>query len=138
MWRSLQADNGCIIVRASKEVILACGAFNSPQLLLLSGIGPRSILESAGISTRIHLPGVGKNLGDHPRVHLLAILNSDNSQEVVIPQQFDTSLINWCQLSSILDSKEYKALPLDAQNFVAMQHNPSCEIYLVRNILSIL
>jgi len=49
---------------ASREVILAGGAFNTPQLLMLSGIGPREELERHGIAVRADLPGVGRNLQD--------------------------------------------------------------------------
>jgi choline dehydrogenase len=55
-------------VRARREVILAGGAFNSPQLLKLSGIGPREELERFGIPVRRHLPGVGENLQDRYEV----------------------------------------------------------------------
>jgi choline dehydrogenase len=51
-------------VQASREVILAGGAFNSPQLLMLSGIGPPEALERHGIPVRVPLPGVGRNLQD--------------------------------------------------------------------------
>ena len=51
-------------LRASREVILAGGAFNTPQLLMLSGIGPRGELERHGIAAKVDLPGVGKNLQD--------------------------------------------------------------------------
>ena len=51
-------------MRASREVILAGGAFNTPQLLMLSGIGPREGLERHGIEVRVELPGVGRNLQD--------------------------------------------------------------------------
>jgi choline dehydrogenase len=54
--------------RADREVILAGGTVNSPQLLMLSGIGPASELQGAGISPMHDLPGVGKNLQDHPMV----------------------------------------------------------------------
>src|ERR1700678_3642172 len=54
--------------RADREVILAGGTVNSPQLLMLSGIGPASELKAAGISPMHDLPGVGKNLQDHPMV----------------------------------------------------------------------
>jgi choline dehydrogenase len=51
-------------VRATREVILAGGAFNSPQLLQLSGIGPADLLKEHGIPVLVNLPGVGKNLQD--------------------------------------------------------------------------
>lgn len=53
---------------ASREVILSGGAFNTPQLLMLSGIGPRDMLERCGIAVRIDLPGVGRNLQDRYEV----------------------------------------------------------------------
>jgi choline dehydrogenase len=52
-------------VRAHKEVILSGGAYNSPQLLQLSGIGPAPLLQSLGIPVRHALPGVGEGLQDH-------------------------------------------------------------------------
>ncbi|MFU8832956.1 MAG: GMC family oxidoreductase, partial [Wenzhouxiangella sp.] len=52
-------------VRAEREVLLAAGAINSPQLLMLSGIGPAAMLEKAGIAVRHELTGVGQNLQDH-------------------------------------------------------------------------
>ncbi|WP_026608574.1 GMC family oxidoreductase [Methylocapsa acidiphila] len=55
-------------VHASREVILAGGAFNTPQLLMLSGIGPREELERHGVPVRVDLPGVGKNLQDRYEV----------------------------------------------------------------------
>ncbi|WP_363346689.1 GMC family oxidoreductase N-terminal domain-containing protein [Methylocystis echinoides] len=51
--------------RAANEVILSAGAVRSPQLLMLSGIGPRAALESCGVDVRVDLPGVGKSLQDH-------------------------------------------------------------------------
>jgi choline dehydrogenase len=51
--------------RASREVILCGGAVNSPQLLLLSGVGPSDHLKDVGIEVVHHLPGVGHNLQDH-------------------------------------------------------------------------
>jgi choline dehydrogenase len=54
--------------RAVREVILSGGAFNSPQLLMLSGIGPAAELRAHGIAVRVDLPGVGRNLSEHARV----------------------------------------------------------------------
>jgi choline dehydrogenase len=55
-------------VAADSEVILAAGTIGSPQLLLLSGIGPQEALRPVGIETNVELPGVGENLQDHPYV----------------------------------------------------------------------
>lgn len=51
---------------ASNEVIVCGGAFNSPQLLMLSGIGCKDHLQKHGIELKHHLPGVGQNLQEHP------------------------------------------------------------------------
>ena len=55
---------------AAREVILSSGAINSPQLLMLSGIGPADHLAQMGIACRVDLPGVGQNLHDHPIVYM--------------------------------------------------------------------
>ena len=52
------------------KVILCGGAFNTPQLLELSGIGDRKVLEKAGVEVKKHLPGVGNNLQDHLEVYV--------------------------------------------------------------------
>jgi choline dehydrogenase-like flavoprotein len=54
-----------IQVDADREVILSGGVFNSPQLLMLSGIGPADHLREVGIDPIVDLPGVGRNLQDH-------------------------------------------------------------------------
>jgi choline dehydrogenase len=51
---------------ARREVILSAGAYNSPKLLMLSGIGDANELKNFGIDAVQHLPGVGKNFQDHP------------------------------------------------------------------------
>ena len=64
---SYKAVNGDIIkVDALKEVILSAGAVGSPQLLMLSGVGPASHLKDHGITIVADMPGVGQNLNDHP------------------------------------------------------------------------
>ena len=62
-------------LHASREVILAGGAFNTPQLLMLSGIGPREVLERFGIPVRVDLPGVGKNLQDRYEIGVTNRMN---------------------------------------------------------------
>ena len=64
-----RAGRGARRVRAG-EVILCGGAINTPQLLLLSGIGPRADLEQLGIDVVTDLPGVGSNLQDHLEVYI--------------------------------------------------------------------
>ena len=56
-------------IAASREVILSGGAINTPQLLMLSGVGPGRELQRHGISQVLESPGVGKNLQDHFYVH---------------------------------------------------------------------
>lgn len=62
---------------ASREVILAGGTFNTPQLLMLSGIGPRDVLEDHGIPLRVELPGVGENLQDRYEVAVVNRMRDD-------------------------------------------------------------
>jgi len=62
---------------ASREVILAGGAYNTPQLLMLSGIGPKDQLDKHGIKVRVNLPGVGKNLQDRYEVGITNKLRQD-------------------------------------------------------------
>ncbi|MEM6303748.1 MAG: GMC family oxidoreductase N-terminal domain-containing protein [Pseudomonadota bacterium] len=61
----IERSGACRLIRASREVILSAGAFGSPQLLMLSGIGPRDELAAHGIEVQHELPGVGQNLQDH-------------------------------------------------------------------------
>jgi choline dehydrogenase len=65
---------GSRALRCRGEVILCAGALNSPHLLMLSGIGPAGPLKAAGIAPIVDLPGVGRNLQDHPIA--MAILRS--------------------------------------------------------------
>lgn len=65
-----RAGNSKKRVRASREVIICGGVFNSPQLLMLSGIGDEVDLKALGIPVVANLPGVGKNLQDHAQVYV--------------------------------------------------------------------
>jgi choline dehydrogenase len=63
------------MAEATREVILCGGAFNTPQLLMLSGIGPRAVLEPLGIQVHVELSGVGKNLQDRYEVGVVNRMN---------------------------------------------------------------
>jgi choline dehydrogenase len=77
-------------VYASREVILSGGAFNTPQLLMLSGIGARQELERHGIEVRVDLPGVGQNLQDRYEVGVVNRMNFDQ-WHIFKGAKFDTN-----------------------------------------------
>jgi choline dehydrogenase len=64
-------------VNATREIILSAGTYNTPQLLKLSGIGPRAELSALGIPTLVDLPGVGTNLQDRYEVSVIGDTTSD-------------------------------------------------------------
>ena len=74
-YRPNQGSGELASVRASREVILAGGAFNSPQLLMLSGIGPREVLQRHRIPLRAPLEGVGRNLQDRYEIGVVNRMN---------------------------------------------------------------
>ncbi len=67
----LTRDGDVQTVTATREVVLSAGAIGSPQLLLLSGIGPKDELAQVGIDCRLDLPDVGKHLKDHLHTPML-------------------------------------------------------------------
>ena len=68
----VEAESGGEVFRVEgDQIILSCGAIASPQILLLSGVGPAQHLRSLGINLVHDLPGVGENLRDHPAVFTL-------------------------------------------------------------------
>lgn len=66
----IDTPGGPEVIRANREVILSGGTYNSPHLLMLSGIGPAEHLKSRGIEVLHDSPGVGRNLQEHPCVSL--------------------------------------------------------------------
>lgn len=69
----VETERGAI--RVDREVILCAGSINSPQLLVVSGIGPGSELQRLDIPVAVDLPGVGQNLADHAGVNIACELN---------------------------------------------------------------
>ena len=78
-----RAADGVHTVFAGREVVLAAGAIGSPQLLLLSGVGPADDLAALGIDVKADLPGVGSNLQDHPKSQV-----SYRAQHPVMPTTY--------------------------------------------------
>ena len=70
-----------------REIVLCGGALSSPQTLMLSGIGDSEHLQEHGIETRVHLPGVGKNLQDHFVLRFQAICTPESS--------YNRDLLGW-------------------------------------------
>lgn len=68
-------------VRATREVIVSSGAYNSPKLLMLSGIGDPEALDAAGVEVRHALRGVGRNLHDHCDLDIIYELNEYQSMD---------------------------------------------------------
>ncbi|MEX0992748.1 MAG: GMC family oxidoreductase N-terminal domain-containing protein [Solirubrobacterales bacterium] len=66
-------DQGEAAYDATREVIVSAGAVNSPQLLMVSGIGPAGQLAEHGIELTVDLPGVGQNLRDHPAMFVIEL-----------------------------------------------------------------
>ena len=111
--------------QAAREVILCGGAFNTPQILMLSGIGPRAVLEPLGIPVRVELAGVGKNLQDRCEVGVVHRMSFErwNVLEGVTFSRNDAAYRAWAErreglytsngavLAAILKSRPERALP---------------------------
>lgn len=80
----LSEPNGRLSRVMARQIVLSAGTFNSPQLLLQSGIGPAEHLRACGIDLLHELNGVGENLHDHPMVHV--------SHQAAFPVTFERTL----------------------------------------------
>jgi choline dehydrogenase-like flavoprotein len=99
----------------AEEIILSSGAINSPQLLMLSGIGPSEHLQSLDIPVVQDLPGVGENLRDHPTVFLLYRIDIEQDELNTSPVQAGMRYTtpgspyrNDMQMSPILRTSEHR------------------------------
>ncbi|CAG9791389.1 unnamed protein product [Diatraea saccharalis] len=120
------------IVRASKEIILSAGAIQSPQLLLLSGIGDAVHLKEVGISPIVSLPGVGRNLQDHIAMggHSFLFENPYNNGT-----EYGFNLFSALNVGSLIDFSIYKKgsmysmMEAEAMAFVNTKYQDPAEDY---------
>ena len=83
---------------ARKETILSAAVFNSPQLLMLSGIGDLAELASLGIPTRVNLPSVGKNMTDYVmHTNASQVDENDTFESDVAPGVLQQNIREWNQ-----------------------------------------
>ena len=88
--------NGTKVIGCSSEIILSGGSINSPQILMLSGIGPTTHLKDLGIPLIHHLPGVGQNLQDHLTVNISYKIDTLNTfSELMKPLRMIANLFNF-------------------------------------------
>ncbi|KAI4862274.1 hypothetical protein F4820DRAFT_430923 [Hypoxylon rubiginosum] len=125
---AVTVDSG-LRLNARKEVILSAGAFQSPQLLMVSGVGPAATLEEFGIPVVADRPGVGRNLEDHImygpsyRVRLDTVTGETSDPATAIPNLFEyftkargplshsgTDYVAWEKIPRELLSKEAAAV----------------------------
>ncbi|KAF2103564.1 alcohol oxidase [Rhizodiscina lignyota] len=113
--------------QARKEVIISAGALNTPQILLLSGIGPSEELNKHGIPVFHELPMVGKNLMDHCTSQMAIARKRDLSTQYHKPPQAPSPM-GFFKLPRALASEEYQALPLAAKQFLQAPTEPNVEV----------
>lgn len=111
----LSERGGRRVIRAAREVILSAGTYNSPKLLLLSGIGPADHLRETGIDVVADLPGVGRNLQEHPLTGVGYELNQPIGFEREL--RFDRLAGNVARFALGLDAKATQ-LPVTSFGFM--------------------
>lgn len=113
---------------ATKEVILSAGALNTPQILLLSGIGDTDDLEDMGITPTMDLPDVGKNLYDHPQLSNYFVVNSTTTLDEI---SRDSALAaEYLEEWEVYRQGPYTATSSHALGFVRLAQNDSIfELY---------
>lgn len=84
----LRQGERTFVARAAREVILAAGSLQSPQLLELSGIGDSALLAAHGIAVHRHLPGVGENLRDHLQARLMFEARGIETLNDILPSRW--------------------------------------------------
>ncbi|ETN44713.1 uncharacterized protein HMPREF1541_10383 [Cyphellophora europaea CBS 101466] len=83
------------LINATKEVIVSAGAIHSPQLLMVSGIGPAATLQNFSIPVLVDHPGVGQNLWDHVLFTITHQVNVQGGSLLNIPSVFQEAVVNY-------------------------------------------
>ncbi len=105
-------------VNCAKEIILSAGAFQSPQLLMLSGIGDEKELASFGIVPKQHLPGTGKNLQDHVWSGVSGLANIPTGNSLIRPVNMARALVQHL----VFKNGPLSNSPLEANAFLKSRH----------------
>ena len=83
----VEVESGDEVYRVeADQIVLSAGAMASPQLLMLSGVGPAEHLREMGVEVIHELPGVGQNLRDHPIVAVICQVRDDHEQDPLAPR----------------------------------------------------
>ncbi|PQE24628.1 hypothetical protein CJF32_00011030 [Rutstroemia sp. NJR-2017a WRK4] len=112
---------------AAKEVIVSGGAINTPQILMLSGLGPEEELRKFQIPAVQNLPMVGRNLQDHCFSPIGIVMKEDETKSTNGGTQ-SPSPMGWFKLPSVLASPEYERLKSQKRDFLQRPTVPSYEI----------
>ncbi|HUN72937.1 MAG TPA: GMC family oxidoreductase N-terminal domain-containing protein [Steroidobacteraceae bacterium] len=131
-----ERDGQLVRAHATREVLLAAGAFNSPQLLLLSGVGPARELEALGIACLHDLPGVGKNLQDHQSVGAVFAASGPITFEAQLRlDRLILSVLRW----QLLGTGPVAGLPVAAQGFLRIRADtPGADVQFLVSPVSML
>ncbi|HEV7349212.1 GMC family oxidoreductase [Telluribacter sp.] len=116
----LTGKNTTETARARREVVLSAGSFNSPQLLMLSGIGEAEELKRHGIVVKKHLPGVGKNLQDHLFLSVSALASVSTANYYLKPLNQVLGLLNY----ALFKKGIFTTSPLEANAFLKVTDSP--------------
>jgi choline dehydrogenase len=120
-------------IRARREVIVSAGAINSPQILMLSGIGPAQHLRDMGIDVVLDLPGVGQNLQDHP----IALSFWAASRPVAFDDRLRVDRLAWNAVKwQLFGTGTMAQSPMSVQGFLrseAGQERPDLQFQIVHS-----
>lgn len=110
-------------VAARKEVILSAGSISSPQILMLSGIGPKSSLQAVGVQQLVNLPDVGQHLTDHPLLASYWSVNSNNTFDDMLRNTtlLNAEMVQWEQSKTGL----FSASPVNSIGFLRIPSSDS-------------